>query len=152
MWTVVLKEGGDEKVIFHPIRINLGIALHKLCYILHHYAKYSIIQTMKKIIWQGCSYSDLVAFPVDARRDAGYQLNKIQHGEDPNDWKPMSTIGPGVREIRIKEISGAFRIVFVANIDSNIYVLHAFQKKTQKTSLQDIRLAQDRFKEIKRLR
>ena len=110
------------------------------------------MKSMKKIIWQGSSYGDLVTFPVDARRDAGYQLHKIQHGEDPSDWKPMSTIGVGVREIRIKEASGAFRIIFVANIDSNIYVLHAFQKKTQKTSLQDIRLAQDRFKEIKRSR
>jgi len=104
---------------------------------------------MKKIIWQGSSYKDLVAFPEDARRDAGYQLNKIQHGEEPNDWKPMPAIGSGVREIRIKEASGSFRVIYVANMADNIYVLHAFQKKTQKTNLQDIHLAQDRFKEIK---
>jgi phage-related protein len=105
---------------------------------------------MKKINWQGSSYSDLVAFAADARREAGYQLHKVQLGEEPNDWKPMSTIGVGVREIRIKEVSGAFRIIYVANIGNQIYVLHAFQKKTPKTSLHDIRLAQDRFKAIKR--
>ena len=105
---------------------------------------------MKKIFWQGSSYNDLVAFSCDARREAGYQLHKIQLGEEPNDWKPMSTIGVGVREIRIKDMSGAFRVIYVANIDKNIYVLHAFQKKAQKTPQQDIRLAQDRFKAIKR--
>lgn len=107
---------------------------------------------MKKIIWQGSSYDDVVAFPADAKRAAGYQLNKVQLGEEPNDWKPMSTIGMGVREIRIKEASGAFRVIYVANIENNIYVLHAFQKKTQKTSQHDIHLAQNRFKAIKRTR
>ena len=104
---------------------------------------------MKKIIWQGSSYKDLIGFPEDARREAGYQLNRIQHGEEPNDWKLISGIGPGVREIRIKDTSGAFRVIYVANIADNIYVLHAFQKKTQKTSLQDMHLAQDRFKAIR---
>jgi len=106
---------------------------------------------MKKIVWQGTSHKDLVDFPGDARRDAGYQLNKIQHGEEPNDRKPMPDIGPGAREIRIREASGAFRVLYVASVSDYIYVLHAFQKKTQKTNLHDIRLAQDRFKTIERI-
>ena len=77
-------------------------------------------------------------------------MHKVQQGDEPNDWKPMASIGEGVREIRIKAESGAFRIVYVANIGIQIYVLHAFQKKTQKTSLRDIELAQARFKTIKR--
>ncbi|GAB5100518.1 type II toxin-antitoxin system RelE/ParE family toxin [Caballeronia sp. HLA56] len=105
---------------------------------------------MKDIIWKGSSYSDLCDFPVNARRDAGYQLDKLQRGLEPSDWKPMPTIGPGVREIRITEQSGAFRVIYVANIGRHIYVLHAFQKKTQRTSLSDLRLAEARFKLIKR--
>jgi phage-related protein len=90
---------------------------------------------MKKIVWQGSSYNDFVEFSEDARREASYQLNKTQHGEEPSDWKLMPTIGPGVREIRIKEASGAIRVIYVVNIVNNGYVLHAFKKKTQKTSL-----------------
>jgi len=104
---------------------------------------------MKQVVWLGTSRTDLAAFPKDARRDAGYQLNKIQHGEEPNDWKPMPTIAHGAREIRIREASGAFRVIYVANFADCIYVLHAFQKKTQKTDFQDIHLARERFKSIK---
>ena len=105
---------------------------------------------MKEILWLGSSYHDLKAFPADAKQNAGFQLHKVQQGDEPNDWKPMASIGEGVREIRIKAESGAFRIVYVANIGIKIYVLHAFQKKTQKTSLRDTELAQARFKTIKR--
>ncbi len=105
---------------------------------------------MKEIIWLGSSYDDLKAFPAEAKQNAGFQLHKIQQGNDPNDWKPMASIGAGVREIRIKAESGAFRVIYVANIGLKIYVLHAFQKKTQKTSPRDLALAQARYKAIKR--
>lgn len=105
---------------------------------------------MKPIGWYGSSYEDLKAFPADARNDAGYQLDKVQLGLEPNDWKPMSSIGAGVREIRIKEASGAFRVIYVANIGDSICVLHAFQKKTQKTSTKDVKLAKARFNAIER--
>lgn len=105
---------------------------------------------MKQISWRGSSYEDLRAFPTDARRDAGYQLDKVQRGLEPNDWKPMATIGPGVREIRIREANGAFRVIYVANIGDSIYVLHAFPKKAQKTSAKDLNLAKARFKAIVR--
>jgi phage-related protein len=62
----------------------------------------------------------------------------------------MSTVGPGVREIRIRDESGAYRVLYVANIGNHIYVLHAFQKKTQKTNLRDIELAAVRFRNINR--
>jgi phage-related protein len=105
---------------------------------------------MKDISWEGSSYDVLSGFPASAKRDAGYQLDKVQRGLEPDDWKPMSAIGAGVREIRITDESGAFRVMYVANIGSMIYVLHAFQKKTQRTSLADIRLAKARFKAIER--
>ena len=96
---------------------------------------------MKPAIWMGSSREDLKAFPADARREAGYQLDKLQRGDDPDDWKPMRSVGQGVREIRIREESGAFRVIYLATRPEGIYVLHCFQKKTQKTSQRDLRLA-----------
>lgn len=103
---------------------------------------------MKEIAWQGSSREDLIGFPVEVRRMAGYQLDKVQHGELPDDWKPMPTIGVGVREIRIRESSGAWRVIYVASIGSTIHVLHAFQKKTQRTRQSDLELARQRFRNI----
>jgi phage-related protein len=103
---------------------------------------------MKKLIWMGSSREDLRAFPRQARREMGYQLENVQEGIDPDDWKPMSTVGSGVREIRVRESSGAFRCIYLATRPEGIYVLHCFQKKTQKTSRQDLELAARRFKAI----
>ena len=103
---------------------------------------------MKKLAWQGSSREDIIRFPLDARRMAGYQLDKVQHGELPDDWKPMPIIGAGVREIRIRESSGAYRVIYVAHVGSTVHVLHAFQKKTQRTRQSDIELAQQRYKNI----
>jgi Phage-related protein len=97
--------------------------------------------------WTG-ALDDLRAFPAAARREAGYQLDQVQQGRDPDDWKPMSTIGQGVREIRIRDADGAFRVIYVAKFEAAIYVLHCFQKKTQKTSREDIALATRRYKDL----
>lgn len=104
--------------------------------------------TMKSVIWMGSSREDLIAFPANARRDAGYQLDSVQRGDDPQDWKPISSIGAGVREIRIRESSGAFRVIYLATRPEGIYVLHCFQKKTQQTSQRDLALAKARFKAL----
>lgn len=90
----------------------------------------------------------LRGFPESARRQAGVQLHKIQLGLDPSDWKPMTTIGPGVREIRIRDEAGAFRVIYVARIEDAIYVLHAFQKKTQQTAKRDLDIAASRLRQI----
>jgi phage-related protein len=103
---------------------------------------------MKKVIWMGSSREDLRGFPRDACREIGFQLESVQEGVDPDDWKPMSSVGPGVREIRIRESSGAFRCIYVATRPEGIYVLHCFQKKSQKTSQRDLDLAQKRFKSL----
>jgi len=104
---------------------------------------------MKEITFLGDSLDQITSFPQSVKRDAGYQLDRVQNGEDPVDWKPMKTIGSGVREIHIKDAAGAFRVVYVANIGDQIYVLHAFQKKTQKTAKGDIKLAKERLKALK---
>ena len=103
---------------------------------------------MKPVIWMGSSKADLVAFPDEVRREIGYQLEHVQEGLDPDDWKPMSTVGSGVREIRVRESSGTFRCIYLATRPEGIYVLHCFQKQTQKISQQDLGLAQRRFKSI----
>ncbi|QEU31501.1 type II toxin-antitoxin system RelE/ParE family toxin [Pseudomonas luteola] len=103
---------------------------------------------MKPIEWVGTSKEDLREFPSVARQRAGYQLELLQEGDEPDDWKPMKTVGPGVQEIRIKCEDGAFRVFYVANRAEAIYVLHAFRKTTEKTEKRDIELAKTRFKSL----
>jgi len=103
---------------------------------------------MKPIDFRGTSLDDLRAFPLSAMRDAGYQLDKVQHGLSPDDAKPMPTIGAGVMELRIWDEAGTFRVVYVAKLAAAIYVLHCFQKKTQQTAKRDIDLARARFKAL----
>lgn len=105
---------------------------------------------MKSIIFAGSSLSDLRAFPAEARREAGHQLDRVQRGLEPDDWKPIKTIGPGGREIRIKEASGAFRVIYVTAGAEAVHVIHAFNKKTQKTSRHDLDIARERLKELRR--
>jgi phage-related protein len=89
-------------------------------------------------------------FPKDAKQDAGYQLDKVQRGEQPSDFKPMPTIGKGVEELRIREDSGAYRVIYTARLPDAVYVLHAFQKKTQTTARRDMELAKSRYAELTR--
>jgi phage-related protein len=105
----------------------------------------------KPLIWLGSSRQDLRAFPALARRLAGFQLRRVQQGLDPDDWKPMQAVGPGVREVRI-QIAGAHRVFYLATRAEALYVLHAFEKKTQKTSARDLRIGRERFRAIGRLR
>src|SRR5262245_48227249 len=102
---------------------------------------------MKPLKFVGSSLEDLRNFPDQARRAAGFELRAVQDGLEPSNWKPMSTIGPGVKEIRVN-LLGAWRVIFVTKLQDAIYVLHAFQKKTQKASQQDIDLARRRYKQI----
>jgi phage-related protein len=107
---------------------------------------------MKPLRFLGSSRRDLLDFPEDARRKAGYDLDLVQWGNDPEDWKPMQSVGLGVREIRIRETSGAFRVIYVATFAEAVYVLHVFQKKSRKTAARDIELATARMKELVRTR
>lgn len=100
---------------------------------------------IKPIEFVGDSLRSLREFPDDAKRDAGYQLDRVQHGLQPDDFKPMPTIGKGVEEIRVRDETGAYRVIYTARLADAIYVLHAFQKKTQATSKRDIDLAKQRF-------
>jgi phage-related protein len=101
---------------------------------------------VKPIVFLGDRLARLRDFRDLARAEAGYQLSEVQSGGEPKDWKPMKTIGARVREIRIREASGAFRVLYVANIGSRILVLHAFQTKPQSTPQSDLNLAKARLR------
>ena len=103
----------------------------------------------KPVIFLGDSREALQAFPDAARYQAGVQLRALQIGLEPGDWKPMPTVGPGVREIRIKDASGAFRILYLATLPEGILVLHAFRKTTQRTATHDLELAARRLRQWK---
>ena len=105
---------------------------------------------MKPITFLGDSLEAIRKFPESIRHRTGFQLDKVQRGRMPDDWKPIKTIGQGVNEIRIRDDRGAYRIIYVARLEDSIYVLHAFQKKTQKTAKADLELAKSRWQALLR--
>ena len=101
----------------------------------------------KHLYWLGDSLDQVKTFSYEAKRSAGHQLGLVQSGLDPEDWKSMETVGSGVKEIRIR-LEKSYRVLYVAKFSEAVYVLHAFVKKTQKTSKKDIDLGADRYKAL----
>ena len=102
----------------------------------------------KEIRWVGSAYDDLRAFPQEPRKEAGFQLGKVQAGLAPTDWKPFDEVGAGTKEIRVKDANGIHRVLYVAKFEEAIYVLHCFQKKTQATGKQDKAIAAARYRAV----
>jgi phage-related protein len=102
---------------------------------------------VKTITWLGSSYKDLLKFPELARQAAGYQLYNVQLGLEPSDWKPMTSVGLGVKEIRLHH-ENEYRVLYIAKFKETIYVLHAFVKKSPETLQADIALAKQRYQKI----
>ena len=105
---------------------------------------------MKPICFLGDSLECLREFPEEARQDAGYQLDIVQRGGQPDDFKPMRSVGKGVEEIRVCDDTGTWRVIYTARLADAVYVLHAFQKKTQSTSRRDIDIARERYSQLMR--
>ena len=103
---------------------------------------------MRILKFVGSSQEDLVNFPRDARRECGRELDRIQRGLMPTDFKPMLNVGPGAYEIGVR-VSGEWRVIYVARYAESIYVLHAFRKKTQKTRKEDVEIANRRYRQIR---
>lgn len=101
----------------------------------------------KRVFWLGSSRADLREFPSLARWIAGFQLRRVQQGLEPNDWKPMAAIGPGVREIRIRA-GLEHRVFYVTAFAEGVYVLHAFEKRTRTTAKRDLDLARGRYRAL----
>ncbi|MDM8546294.1 type II toxin-antitoxin system RelE/ParE family toxin [Candidatus Venteria ishoeyi] len=102
----------------------------------------------KPITWVDSALKDLLKFPDKAKRETGFQLHRIQYGEDPDNWKPFNQIGAGVREIRISEDNGIYRVMYVAKFEEAVYVLHAFQKTSQTTTKHDKDIASARYQRV----
>lgn len=102
----------------------------------------------KPVVFVGTALADLRDFPLPARREAGHQIDQVQRGLAPDDWKPMRTIGIGVREIRLRDASGAFRIVYVATFAEAVYAPHCFRKQSSRTNKTDIDLAARRYRSL----
>ena len=107
--------------------------------------KFDTVFAMKDTVFLGTSLDDLRAFPKSVQRKVGYQIYRVEAGLNPDDWKPMPSIGAGVREIRIRDEGNAYRSIYITSIDQTVYVLHVFQKKTQRTAKKDIALAKARL-------
>ena len=105
---------------------------------------------MNPLRFLGNSLECIRQFPEDARHDAGYQLEQVQHGKQPTDFKPMPSVGKGVEELRVWDDSGTYRVLYVARFADAVYVLHAFQKKSRATSARDLEQARTRYAELKR--
>jgi len=106
---------------------------------------------IKHVRFVGSAKDDLSAFPKAARNRAGHELFMVQIGREPDDWKPMASVGPGACEIRVRDPAGVFRVIYVATFKDAVYVLHAFQKKSRKTSNSDLKLATRRYREAQNL-
>ncbi|RJF88933.1 type II toxin-antitoxin system RelE/ParE family toxin [Oleomonas cavernae] len=106
----------------------------------------------KDAIFRGDSLERLIAFPKPARASLGHNLDRVQVGEEPEDWKAMTGIGEGVYELRARVDKQAYRVAYIARFAEAIYVLHAFEKKTQKTSPKDKSLIEQRFADLVRER
>ena len=103
---------------------------------------------MKPVHFVGTSREDLRQLPEGARETAGFQLFKVQQGQEPDDWKPMPSVGSGVQEIRVRDEGRTYRVFFVAKFKEAVYVLHVFQKHSQKTARSDLELAKTRYADL----
>lgn len=106
------------------------------------------VSSKKPVEFLGSSLDDLRDFPETARKEAGSQIRRVQYGDEPDDWKPMPTIGAGVNEIRIRDDGDQFRVIYIAKLAEAVFILHCFQKKTQKTAKHDLELATKRHREL----
>ena len=103
---------------------------------------------MKVVVFEGDSLARLREFPDDAKHDAGFALEQVQKGEEPSDHRPFPSVGGGAEEIRVWDDSGTYRVMYVAKFKEAVYVLHCFQKKTEKTAQKDVDLAKARYSKL----
>jgi phage-related protein len=103
---------------------------------------------MKPVHFVGTSREDLRELPDSAQETAGFQLFKVQQGKESDDWKPMPSVGAGVQEIRVRNERGAYRVFYVAKFEEAVYVLHVFQKRSQKTAQPDLDLGKSRYADL----
>jgi len=143
------RRGGDIRCKGdRALRDAGGSPAWRICLPVCYKFLYILVMAIKPLRFRGNSLEALREFSVDARQVAGFQLDKVQRGLEPDDWKPMAAVGSGVKELRIREEAGTFRVIYLAKLAEAVYVLHCFQKKTEQTSEKDIQLARKRYKDL----
>ncbi len=115
---------------------------------MHKYIESSIIVSGKPLVFVGSALRDIERLPEVARIRIAAEFDRLRLGNDPLHWKPMSSVGPGVREIRVS-VGRAFRAIYVASLPKAVFVLHVFEKKSQQTTRRDIELARVRFNRVR---
>ena len=125
---------------------DIDFGLESVSEPIDEYTNYRILSTAKRVRFVGSARHDLAGFPKAARARAGFELFAVQTGRDPADWKPMTSVGPGACEIRVRDATGAYRVIYVARFHDAVYVLHAFQKKSRKTAQPDLEIARNRYR------
>ena len=103
---------------------------------------------MKPVHFVGTAREDLRELPEPVQETAGFQLFKVQQGKEADDWKPMPAVGSGVHEIRVRDESGTYRVFYVAKFEEAVYVLHVFEKRSQKTAMADLELGKSRYADL----
>ncbi|MEO5799372.1 MAG: type II toxin-antitoxin system RelE/ParE family toxin [Gemmatimonadales bacterium] len=103
----------------------------------------------RPLVWSDSTRAKVRAFPELVRAKVGYELFRIQRGEMPSDWKPMQSVGPGVIEVRI-HADGEYRLLLLVQLKDAITVLHAFRKRSRRTSGLDLALARKRLRDLRR--
>ncbi len=101
------------------------------------------------IAWEGNAKEVVSSFPEEARQNLGFQLRLLQQGQQPTDYRPMSTIGPGVFELRDQDERAWYRVIYLSRVRSVVHVLHSFEKRSRETPAKEIRTARQRFKAVR---
>jgi phage-related protein len=102
-----------------------------------------------KVAWEGDSLDVVRAFPPAVRQEMGLDIRRLQQGLMPHDSRPMQSIGKGVFELRQRDANGWYRLIYLARVADTLYMLHAFTKKSAKTSRNDLAVAANRLKGVR---
>ena len=102
-----------------------------------------------EIAWEGDSKGVISSFPDAARYNLGFDLRLLQQGQQPTDYRPMSSIGPGVFELRDQDERAWYRVIYLSRVRNVIHVLHCFEKRSRETPMKEINTARQRLKAVR---
>lgn len=118
---------------------------------------YNVLYTesvsMSTLYWCGSSLDDIRSFPKPAKISLGRELDRLERGSMPSDFKPLKNLGKGITgvyEIRTREDGDIFRVAYVAKFGNDVVVLHCWQKKSEQTADSDKKTIVKRYQEFQR--
>jgi phage-related protein len=101
------------------------------------------------IAGEGDSREVISSFPDEAKHNLGFDLRLLQQGQQPTDYRAMSSIGPGVFELRDQDERAWYRVIYLSRVRDVIHVLHCFEKRSRQTPLREINVARQRLKAVR---